>query len=112
MAKNKTQKKPKTPDVAGYRLCVWCKGGLDENNQPINTPWHLVYAPYWLSGYEQKPAAPGWNKAPVVYAVVNTIFDYSTAENARHILETLPPEELVKDADAFHKSQMEHFIAI
>lgn len=110
MAKKKAPKKLPTPEIAGYRLCVWCKGGLDENLNPITVPWNLVYAPYWLDGYTEKPAAVGWNKAPVVYAVVDTIMDYSTAENANYILSKLPKEELTKPADAFDKRQLEHYI--
>lgn len=110
MAKNKKKKEAPKPKRAGYRLCVWCKGGLDDNGQPITTPWHLVYAPFWMDNHSQKPAAVGWDKSPVVYAIVNTIFDYDSAENARHILSTIPEDELIKDADAFARSQSEHYI--
>lgn len=101
----------RTPKIAGYRLVVWCKGGLDDNGSPITSPWCLVYAPFWLGTKgEHKPAAPGWNNAPLVHAVVNTIHNYTTADNAFHILSTLSDDHLVKDATAFNPSDSEVII--
>ena len=110
MAKNKKKKEAPKPKRAGYQLCVWCKGGLDENKNPITAPWHLVYAPFWIDNHSKKPAAVGWDKSPVVFAVVNTIMDYDSAEDARDILATIPEDQLEMDADAFHRTQQEHYI--
>ena len=46
----------------------------------------------------------------MVFAVVNTIMDYDSAEDARDILATIPEDQLEMDADAFHRTQQEHYI--
>ena len=106
MAKSKssTDKKRPTPSIVGYRLCVWCKGGLDSDNNPITAPWQLVYAPYWRENHQSKPACVGWNGSPIVFGVVDTRMDYDTSTEAFDVLQRLPADVVnVAPADIHSK---------
>lgn len=101
MSKKKKQKQYSAPvrEIAGFRLCVWCKGGLDESGQPITAPWRLVYAPYWMDGYEEKPAAPGWKNTTILAYMVDGVIDYDTPEAAFDVLSGLSQDVIYISAN-------------
>lgn len=103
MAKKKKQKQNSIPvrTVAGFRLCVWCKGGLDESGHPITSPWKLVYAPYWLDGYEKKAAAPGWNNTQILAYVIDGKVDYDSSDEAYQMLSTISDDKRDIDVASF-----------
>lgn len=82
MAKKKN-KKPgfvyRKPTIAGLRLCVWCPG--------IDSPWYVVYAPFWYDNRTEKAMAPRWNDG---YTKMYDEFVFATSEEANDFKNSIP----------------------